>query len=143
MNTTENNILIVEFMGFKSQIIDNEKSNDPIYRVWSNQHLYFDRFKINDVARENGFDNKSPNEYFLKLLSSKLRYHSSWDWLMPVLEKIASLGYKWEIGISPYKKESVFHYCKIWSIGTIEGVSPLDAVYGAVVEFVKWHNLNY
>lgn len=66
-----------------------------------------------------------------------LRYHLSWDWLMPVVEKIETLGYKWEIGMSA---TSPYHYCKIWSIGTIEGISTLDAIYGAIIEFIKWYN---
>lgn len=67
-----------------------------------------------------------------------MQYHKSWDLLMPVLEKIEAKGYKWEIGMSPFS--SSHHYCKIWSIGTIERVSLLDAVYSAVLEFIKWYN---
>lgn len=58
---------------------------------------------------------------------------------MPVLEKIEAIGYRWEIGMS---STSPHHYCKIWSIGTIEGISPKDATWGAVIEFIKWYNLN-
>lgn len=71
---------------------------------------------------------------------TSFKYHSSWDWLMPVLEKIQAKGHRWEIGMSPYS--SLYHYCKIWSIGTIEKVSLLDAVYSAVLEFIKWYNSN-
>lgn len=66
-------------------------------------------------------------------------YDKFWDYLFPVLERIETLGYKWEIGMSMSKP---YHYCKIWSIGKIEGVSPLDAVYGAVIEFITWFNNN-
>ena len=67
-----------------------------------------------------------------------MQYHKSWDLLMPVLERIRVKGYKWEIGMSPISSQ--YHYCKIWSVGTIGGRSPLDAVYGAVLEFIKWYN---
>ena len=65
-----------------------------------------------------------------------LQYDKSWDWLFPVLEKIEAIGYRWEIGMSA---ASPYHYCKIWSIGIIKGISPLDAIYGAVIEFIKWY----
>lgn len=73
------------------------------------------------------------------LSDEELHYNDSWDWLMPVLENIEAIGYRWEIGMS---STSPHHYCKIWSIGTIEGVSPKDATWGAVIEFIKWYNLN-
>lgn len=70
---------------------------------------------------------------------NNLAFHSSWDWLMPVVEKIGAKGYRWELGMGT-STNSPTHYCKIWSIGSIEGVSPLDAIYGAVIEFIKWYN---
>ena len=57
--------------------------------------------------------------------------------IIPVIEKIESIGYKWEIGMS---STSPYHYCKIWSIGTIEGISISDAIYEAIIEFIKWYN---
>ena len=68
-----------------------------------------------------------------------IKYDSSWDWLFPILERIEALGYRWEIGMSAI---SPYHYCKIWSIGKIEGISSLDVVYGAVIEFIKFYNQN-
>lgn len=69
--------------------------------------------------------------------SSIIQYNSSWDLLMPVMEKIESIGYRWEIGMS---LKPPFHYCRIWSLPKIEGISPIDAVWGAVVEFIEWYN---
>jgi hypothetical protein len=66
-----------------------------------------------------------------------LNYNSSYEWLMPVLEKIESLGYGWDVGVS---KSSHYHYCKIYGMDSIEGISPLDAIYGACIEFIKWYN---
>ena len=77
-------------------------------------------------------------EMALSGFASIAKYHESWDWLMPVLERIEAKGHRWEIGMSP--TSSQHHYCKIWSIGTIERVSLLDAVYGAILEFIKWYN---
>ena len=66
-----------------------------------------------------------------------INYKHSYSLLIPILERIESLGYRWEIGMST---TSTYHYCKIWSIGTIEGISPVDAIYWAIVEFITWYN---
>jgi len=121
----ENNKLIAKFMGLKKLYhpTNNLVHKDNVWGDIDNRH------KTADISSD--------------CYSSKigwLSYHSDWSWIIPVLEKIAAKGYKWEIGISPQTKEAVYHYCKIWSIGTIEGISPLDAVYGACVEFIKWYN---
>ena len=83
---------------------------------------------------------KSHNERCLHHYNiSQAKYHSSLDWLIPVIEKIESIGFRWEIGMS---LKNPYHYCKIWSIGTIEGISPINAIYSAAIEFIKWYNQN-
>lgn len=71
-------------------------------------------------------------------LPKYFKYNSSYEWLMPVLEKIESLGYGWEIGMQT--PTSPYHYCKIDGMDTIEGIYLLDAIYGACIEFIKWYN---
>ena len=66
-----------------------------------------------------------------------ITYNNSIKNIFNVIDKIEALGYKWEIGMS---STSPYHYCKIWSVGTIEGISMLDAIYGACIEFIKWYN---
>lgn len=68
------------------------------------------------------------------------KYHNSYDYLIPVLEHIESLGYRWEIGQSMCPDINRYHYCRIVGVKTIEGVSPLDAIYGAVITFINWYN---
>lgn len=114
----DGNKLIVEFMEIKPTELKG------IYSV--SQHNYTCLGNTPEMA--------------LSGFVSIAKYHESWDWLMPVLEKIEAKGRRWEIGISPYSTSH--HYCKIWSIGTIERVSLLDAVYSAVLEFIKWYNSN-
>ena len=83
------------------------------------------------------FDNHSHTYRLGDLIMTELNFHKDWNLLIPVVEKIEILGFRWEMGMSlthPY------HYCKIWSIGTIEGISPVDAIYGAIVEFITWYN---
>ena len=66
-----------------------------------------------------------------------MKYHISWDWLMPVVEKIENLGYEFIIVESRCKInhntdhsiEELFH---METIG-----SKLDITYDSVVHFIK------
>lgn len=72
-----------------------------------------------------------------------LQYKYSWDWLMPVVEKIESLGYEFTIIESrcnikhntDHSIEELFH---IELIG-----SKIEATYQAVVEFINQYNNKY
>ena len=66
-----------------------------------------------------------------------MKYHTSWDWLIPVVEKIESLGYEFTIVESrckvsnntDYSIEELFH---IQTTG-----SKINTTYKAVVQFIK------
>jgi len=68
---------------------------------------------------------------------NSMKYHSSWDWLMRVVEEIESLGYEFTIVESRCKVsnntdhsvEELFH---IETIG-----SKFKTTYDAVVQFIK------
>jgi hypothetical protein len=74
-------------------------------------------------------------------------YHKSWDWLMPVVEKIDSLP---ETDFEMYPAyESITERSgvavRIWtSPGEIlvmpQGRSRIEVVYKSVIEFIKWYN---
>lgn len=81
----------------------------------------------------------------------ELKYHSSWDWLMPVVEKIESLklnGHRYyveirhescEISVAINKGANTNKiYSSLWQNHS----SKIDAVYNAVVQFIKWYNEN-
>jgi hypothetical protein len=58
-------------------------------------------------------------------------YNVSWDWLMPVIEKIEeknTVEIKGNAVVIPYA--NVF----------VRGDSKLEAAWQAVVEFIKWYN---
>lgn len=88
-----------------------------------------------------------------------LKYHSSWDWLMPVVEKIENLNFCVTIGTSNRKDKSQRTYCEIgtpemWNFELTLEDSPVPIieideknsntkiinVWLAVVEFIKWWN---
>ena len=75
-------------------------------------------------------------QFSCKLQDFELEFHSDWNWLMEVVEKIESLGYRIEI---------VKHICRIYlsnkeTIIISENTPKIEAVYNAVVEFIKWYN---
>jgi len=73
---------------------------------------------------------------------SQMEYHTSWDWLMPVVERIENLCFEFFIVESRCK---VAHNSDN-SIATIldsEGKSTkLNHTYSVVVEFINEHNKN-
>jgi hypothetical protein len=62
-----------------------------------------------------------------------LKYHSSWEWLMPVVEKIEHTY--------AYVNIKGCHV-KISTLVDVNAPTKLEAVYKAVVEFIKWYNEN-
>jgi hypothetical protein len=101
----ENNKLIAEFMGL---IIRDEEGDLP---VSSQQHKLFieeewGKLDICSPYSPNGVD-----------------YHTSWDYLMPVVEKIG--------------KEVAPHFDEIVGLGLL---STRNQVYRAVVEYIKEYN---
>jgi len=70
-----------------------------------------------------------------------LQYHSSWDWLIEVVEKIEILSYD----ITGTYEDVIINGCscyieiKDFQTSTI-GDTKIQAVYQAVVQFIEWYN---
>lgn len=63
-----------------------------------------------------------------------LKYNSSWDWLMSVVEKIKNIG--------THSETSEREYILLDNINDALIVVRIDLVYSAVIDFIKWHNKN-
>lgn len=135
------NRAIAEFMGYK---IDMAKTQRHLnITAPGQQDWYFASVFIEDF-----------NEH----LTENIKYHSSWDWLMPVVERIESLNNynvtKVWVGITGQK-------CDMWTyvdpvlvlrmkgIGRKQGDqwyfrensgTKIDNVWRACVKFAKWYN---
>ena len=71
--------------------------------------------------------------------TDEMRFHESWDWLMPVVQKIESLGYVFTIqgGKAEYGEMISETRCFI-------AEDKLSSTYKAVVEFIKdWPHAPY
>jgi len=66
------------------------------------------------------------------------KYHSSWDWLMPVVDKCTQIGFRnQDFDTEIYQKwEQIFD-----DQGMFLG-NHCDEVWDACVEFIEWYNQN-
>ena len=111
-----NNKLIAKFMG----AVGTPKYNPTEWDVYITGCL--------DVDSD---DEKAQHFY----TPDEMKYHTSWDWLMPVVQKIESLGYVFTIqgGKAEYGEMISETRCFI-------AEDKLSSTYQAVVEFINEHN---
>jgi hypothetical protein len=120
MNTTENNKLISEFLGFKKS---------PEFA----KGLY-----INFKQRTQIYENQ-------------MLYHSDWNWLMEVVEKIKNLGFRYNcfftdkksyVSFADWTETKEHSFVCLGTNGEEYGTenNPIEAVYNVCIEFIKWHN---
>lgn len=155
MTIEEGNKLIAEFM-------DAKKMYFKIYRDGNPSKYYGEKisatpFKdvpFNDNIHESGRNmTKHPllqhhawqmtPENTTPVYDSWLKYHSSWDWLMPVVEKIEALGY--EVVITS-------GMCHIFNTKDLNNefcnksnnnkTSKIELVITTILEFIQWYNQN-
>ena len=87
------------------------------------------------IRSDDGKTSHESSEYYYE--DCELEYHTSWDWLMPVVEKIESIG-----GQQVFINGSS---CNIYGERheTIKAYgNKLESTYASVVEFIKWYNEN-
>ncbi|MCK9544999.1 MAG: hypothetical protein M0R03_23535 [Novosphingobium sp.] len=127
----EGNELIVSFLGW-TKYSYNQKYDLTHCRD-------YDCYNIGEFSKYS--DIYIPESGNLPAAHYNLEFHSSWDWLMPVVEKIEKLQYTCDICSTHLHKNMV-------SIGTISGKQcvrviedlKIKAVWTAVIEFIKWYN---
>lgn len=86
-------------------------------------------------------------------------YHTSWDWLMPVVEKIETVKMSAKkLNVETFDNKQVFfktiifaRCCDIQMENVVFGnvqvevtaaPSKIEAVYNAVIQFIQWYNSN-
>jgi hypothetical protein len=71
---------------------------------------------------------------------NEMMFHSSFDWLMPVVDKIESVGY--EVTFCRKIKNNKCT-CLIYAINRhfiADSDSKIESVYLAVIDFINWYN---
>jgi hypothetical protein len=89
---------------------------------------------IGVYSEENGYD-------YTKIGNKGVCYHTSWDWLMPVVDKIESLDQDDVFDVEfKMEKGAVEIICNKYQQSEEFCLSRLESTYKAVVEFIKWYN---
>lgn len=68
----------------------------------------------------------------------EMLYSTSWDWLMPVVEKIGKLWAEYPV-IDWQNDRAVDEFMLVCGLPLD---TPIDKAYQAVVKFIKWYNEN-
>lgn len=68
------------------------------------------------------------------------KYDTSWDWLMPVVEKIEELCIQMEAMYPEDKHLDDPTGWRAWNYRRISLSVNIESVYKQVVEFIKWYN---
>ena len=138
-STMNDNKLIAEFMGYKLL--------DDLYYLLP---INLPQFTHSDHGEWCGQHEESFSERYWEIGFDGLMYNSSWEWLMPVVDKIESIHGVFRRGSmtkggqlhNATEKKYVIEYGmhdKV--IAHVYANSRIDAEYQAVVEFIKEYNL--
>jgi len=104
----ESNRLIAEFMGWEKG--ENYSEEYPFYEAW--------------------------DEIIDQYVPADMKFNISWDWLMPVVEKIEHLK-GCHVIITTSLLCEIFHFGKL--VNNRSGDTKIESVYNAVVDFVKYY----
>lgn len=130
----EQNRMIAEFMGIKPKL------ESPDVYTYSDMPFF--------SVRENTPEN------VMNAISKYVKYNSSWDWLIPVIEKIEKLGFiikttssptisgKWYSHSIELKKSAFESNIIEISSDYSNNESKLSTYYRFCVEFIEWYNKN-
>ena len=141
MNATETNKIIAEFIGWEYKVL-------PVY----SDDKFLGRKNIYNTPFKKHLKNKAFTTTFSE---NELVFHNDWNWLMEVVGKIESLGYRTltenecfmitKSKLSSFDVRSKDDYSTIFSDNyeiNHYGGSKKENVYNACVTFIEWYNKN-
>lgn len=106
VNTMEGNKIIAEFMGFIHEpSLDDEVLGKALWRLSDNENFY----------------------------DSRMKYHTSWDWLMPVYDKFRCLVIDGEKNFRKRNRFVVLISDEIIRVNITEA-------YEKLIEAIQWYN---
>ena len=76
-----------------------------------------------------------------------MKYRTSWDWLIPVVQKINSIEYlrsdmEIRFSSSPMCVLRTRTDNNHWDVLVCKDSEGLETIYATVLEFIKWYNIN-
>lgn len=141
MTAEEGNKLIAEFLGYKYHL-------HPDVFALPGWKIPTDKMIPAKLLYDGGIG-KRP---YLARTTKQLKFHSSWDWLMPVVEKIDTSGFDTAI-----LKDEDGSQCMIFKAGRSyhreekdlivanrldQRETKIESVWLSIVEFIEWVNSN-
>lgn len=137
MTTTDKNRIIAQFMGLRPKL------ESPDVYSFSDSPWFVTR--------------GSDPEKIMDDIANYAKYHSDWNWLMEVVEKIQLIpsydkdrfgtivkieGRNCSIKSDNYGDKDKNYSKSIYFNGSYSGNTKIEAVHEAVYQFVVWHNQN-
>ena len=124
-NIIENNKIIAEFLDWEFDDL-SETFETPFLKLVEPQAFGDEQFSC-------------------KLQDFELEFHSDWNWLMSVVEKIENLQDEnncaiYNVQIEQSFTEIIDNHTSETIIYDIDADSKIEAVYNTVIEFIKWYN---
>ena len=124
-NDIENNKIIAEFLNWEFDDL-SETFETPFLKLVEPQAFGDEQFSC-------------------KLQDFELEFHSDWNWLMSVVEKIENLQDEnncaiYNVQIEQSFTEIIDNHTSETIIYDIDADSKIEAVYNTVIEFIKWYN---
>lgn len=141
MTTEEKNRLIAEFMGFQKVCVgysgcrEGHQDDETDWQV--DNEKWMSKMGIEQVGE---YIVDVPNDLVHEW--DTVRYHESWDWLMPVVERIQHSGCLVDIHIYSDTTCRIQKPLKVPPSFSVQGrgKTPIEAAYNAIVEFITWYN---
>ena len=143
MNTTnkeiaQNNKIIAEFIGLNSTNGCVRSETGKYYDYHASPKFSCIKEQEIQIESENGFGLVEQDFLFVE----DLKFHSDWNWLMEVVEKIEETEIENNIlMLESIGNEAKFIYddgCRF--LNSNIGETKIEAVYNACLEFIKYYN---
>lgn len=128
----EGNKLIAEFDHVIEWIAASEKS------LKLSKGKYTGHYRVNAI-RSKKLTGKvySDLDEFIK----ESKYHLSYEWLMPIVQRIIGLGWQFQLNSYGVSNDAKFINGENY-IQDVAWSTPLLATYNLVIDFIKFYNLN-
>jgi hypothetical protein len=145
MNTTGNNKIIAEFMGSVRIEKDHTEYNED-GTIKFTPHKNGNKWLIEEWSKPSFFDDVFLKNYgwISYTCDNSMLYHSDWNWLMEVVDKIESLDSEiptLSIQITNNHISIAVNATPLYTdIRQFSKISKIQTVYNACVEFIKWYN---
>lgn len=123
----KDNELIAEFMG----VVETEGFYDSYGTQMPHYYTAFGNYRTRSYTGKG----ESLGEFF-----SEARYHESWDWLMPVVQKIDSMMPEIKMPRDLESMKAGTHGSeKYIDVLSLPLSTPISEAYSEIVKFIKWY----